>query len=655
MMKKIFSVLFLAVLLLTSCSAPETKREPPQPVNEQMRREYAEAVREARIKKPNSMRRLQIFIQRYPKSELTDDALYLLGQIYYEQGDYLKAQRVWSEILQMNIQTEYEDEARVGSAQALAQLGKFDEALATLSKFKIKSTTSKRTAVQGLQLSSRLKLQKNDQLGALSDLTEALSYASPQEAAALSARASDVAATMSQAQLERIVSKPEYRSVELPARYRLANIYFGQKNWGDARIQYQLIVDKFPRTEQALRAADALSSIEAQQRVDPQTIGVILPLTGKHAMMGYKTLRGIQMAFGIYTTGGASGSPPVKLAIIDSEANPDIARRGVDRLVSEDHVVAIIGGILTKTSRAIAVRGQELGLPIFVLSQKSDITEIGPFVFRNALTAELQMRALVDMAIRERGWKRFALLYPNDAYGTEYATVFWDVVNTLGGEVVAAQTYQPEETDFRNTIRKLVSTFYPEDRIAELKLRQAELEKSRPKKSARGKNTAADLLPPIVDFDALFIADSPKAVGQIAPMLAYNDVEHLPLLGTNIWNTPQLVERGAKYVEGALFVDSYFTDEPRPSLKKFIENFQNIYGYTPDVFEAQGYDTATIVQQALKRGNYNSSRQSFQHELEAISNVDGSTGPLSVSPHREVEKSLMTLTVHNGKIVKWTK
>ncbi|MGK4455544.1 hypothetical protein, partial [Klebsiella pneumoniae] len=89
------------------------------------------------------------------------------------------------------------------------------------------------------------------------------------------------------------------------------------------------------------------------------------------------------------------------------------------------------------------------------------------------------------------------------------------------------------------------------------------------------KSPPDDLLPAIVDFDAIFVPDGPKAMGQIAPMLAYVGVMQMKYLGTNLWNTPEFVRRGERRVESALFVDSQITNDPRFSASRFFVEFRN--------------------------------------------------------------------------------
>ena len=230
---------------------------------------------------------------------------------------------------------------------------------------------------------------------------------------------------------------------------------------------------------------------------------------------------------------GAAGATPLKLAIIDSEGNPDVARRGVERLVSEDHAIAIIGDLISKTAQAVATKSQELGVPCLTLSQKQGLTEIGDFVFRNNSTPDAQMRSLVDIAMGSLGYKRFAIIYPNEGYGTTYANLFWDHVLLRGGQITAAQTYEPGETDFRDVVQRLAGTYYSEeDRGKELALRLVEWNKLQAERAKGGldengkklpppeKTPPKDLLPPVADFDAIFIPlMTPRPSGKSPPCL----------------------------------------------------------------------------------------------------------------------------------------
>ena len=86
----------------------------------------------------------------------------------------------------------------------------------------------------------------------------------------------------------------------------------------------------------------------------------------------------------------------------------------------------------------------------------------------------------------------------------------------------------------------MVGTFYLEDRQEEYSRLLREWKKKNPNSR---KGPPETLLPPIIGFDAIFIPDDLKALGQIAPMLAFNDVNTVTLLGTNLWNSPEFGKR----------------------------------------------------------------------------------------------------------------
>lgn len=642
-------LLLLLCLYFISCSTEQKAPSAKAPkATEKMAREFRDAMTLYKNKKTQeAFKKLINYTQKHPANDLTDDAYYFIGQIYYEQNDFFKASRYWTAITDGTTYSEYYDRALVGAALCQNQLGHPDEALAIISRFEIKPDTKEvNLTAQALELSSKLKVIKGQGYGALEDILRARDFRkTPQEKSALVYRAEEIVNNhLNKSDLERVVAQEQFAIVEAAARYKLGTMFYDEKSWPAAKMQFEAIIQKFPGSSYANKAQQYSSFVDSQEKVDSRTIGVVLPLSGKYSTQGYKVLRGIQMATHIFDRGS------YRLAIVDSEGSAEVAKKAVDRLVGEDHVVAILGDVAGKTAQAVAQRAQELGVPCMTLSQKQGLTEIGEFIFRNNLTPDMQMRSLVTAAMKNRGYKKFAILYPNDPYGTEYATAFWDYVLLNGGQITAAQTYAPEETDFRQPIQRMVGTFYvEEDRGKELALRFAEWKKTRNPKTARDK--PKDLMPPVIDFDAIFIPDSPKALGQISSMLAFNDVDKIPLLGTNLWNTPQAVERAGKYLNNALFVDEASNEDLSPAAKRFANEFQTKFGYKPDVFEMQGYDSTMLVLSALQSTS-TVNRKSVRDTLSTTAKVAGSTGLLSVSPTRDVEKTLIPLTVLKGQIVK---
>jgi ABC-type branched-subunit amino acid transport system substrate-binding protein len=285
-----------------------------------------------------------------------------------------------------------------------------------------------------------------------------------------------------------------------------------------------------------------------------------------------------------------------------------------------------------------------------MLSAKAGITQAGESIFRNALTSEMQVENLVDVAMNKLGMRNFAIMYPNDAYGVEFANLFWAEVASRGGSVTAAQTYDSKETDFRGPVQRLGGLFYLEDRAEEYRARLRVINEKNPSRSARhSAPTVEDVLPPYLDFDAIFIPDSGRAVGLIAPMLAFHNISRVRLLGTNIWNSQSLVTRGQKFVENSVFPDAVLTSDPSFQNSSFVNDFKNLFGEEPGVLELQAYDSAMIFRQLIASGE--STRIGLQGKLAGLQNFPGALGPLSVNAQRDIRRPLTSLTIKDGKII----
>ena len=72
-------------------------------------------------------------------------------------------------------------------------------------------------------------------------------------------------------------------------------------------------------------------------------VGVVLPLTGEHAVYGEASRRGIEMARDELLA--ADGGGEIVLHFADSGSDPAAARQRLDELYDRDDAVAAIGGL----------------------------------------------------------------------------------------------------------------------------------------------------------------------------------------------------------------------------------------------------------------------------------------------------------------------
>lgn len=649
-MNTILRILISTILLaVISCKTAPPKKKPQTPAPMNAKKELSQVqIDIAAGADKKAIQRLKNIILKYPNSDVADDASIHLARIYTKQNQNELAYKTYMGLVESDIFSQNEGEALLGASKSLHKLGRLDESSAL---------SARGLKIPGLSEGLKLEFYKHrySVLTAIGDRFEALRALAyihakepkPEIRGNAQARANEIINNyLVEKDLERVVGDPEFGFVRAQAAFRLGLLKLRNKDFDTARSLFAKAAEWGQGQPVQTQAENYLAQVDARRRVDAYTIGAVLPLTGRHAPIAQKTLRGLQLGLGIY---GPDRST-FKLAIVDSEGNPEGARRAVERLVTEDSVIAVVGSLLSREANAVAAKTEELGVPSIALSQKSGLTESGTYIFRNAVTSAMQMRELVRLAIDQLGLKRFAILYPNDSYGVEYANLFWDEVLARGGTITGAQIYNPSETDFRGPIKRLVGTYYVEDRKTEYQNRLRDWFKKQKKLTTR-QSPPDDLLPPVQDFDALFIPDTPKAIGQIAPMLVYQGVSNVRLLGTNIWNSGELVQRGQKNVENAVFVDTNMVSDPNFKTSHFFKNFVKTFGEEPGLFEAQGYEVGVMLRQVISGGE--KSRVGLAEAMNGIKQFQGVTGPMAMNEQRELMRPLTPFVVKQAEIVTW--
>lgn len=447
--------------------------------------------------------------------------------------------------------------------------------------------------------------------------------------------------------LHQVSRSSDYGYLRGYSLFRLGNIEV-QTRPDESKKFFNSVIELLPESDIAERSKAIIYDMEAAKRVSPQTIGVVLPLTGKNSAVGQRVLRGIQLGLGTNQS-----FSKFKIAVIDSEGRADTARKGVERLIKEDNVIAIIGGVLSKTVQSELIVASDYNVPFIYLSQKQGVNVIHPFSVRNALTAEMQVRQLVRTAMVDMDMKDFAILYPNDAYGIEYANAFWDEVLAQGGKIVSAQTYDSKETDFRPMVQRLVGTYYIEARKDEYTQKMKLFKQNLKNKNSRENVNVDDLLPPIQDFDALFIPDQARVIAQVGAFLNYSGVKETTIFSTNLLNTPGSNKKISNFNYPVLFVDSFISDGPNQINSDFARDYLSFFNEKPSQIEISAYDSGLILRQLLLKGA--ETREELGSALVQLKSFPGSYGALNVTSAKEILRPLVTLTFNKGEISSFKK
>lgn len=576
---------------------------------------------QARRSFSTALRYYQVLIERIPANSSLDHVRYLMGECHYELGQYTEAEGFFRKVAgtHPDIKLRW---------KALFHLGKLDE-----KRFDYTNALEKFVRVYDQNENPVIKNFALDSVRKIID------------------------EKLSEDTLLSLIRKYQSRFPADLFLLRLISIYRNQKDIANFQALAADFISRFPDHPERPKIAKQIQAIEKNTKGKVQ-VGVVLPLTGKRAVIGQQVLQGIQLALNQL---GYLAKEKVELVVRDSAAGSPLTDI-IEDLAGDPNMAGIIGPVLSGEIKEIVPIIDRFQMPVFTPTASSEgLPELSPYIFRNALTRKIQARFLAQYSVNKLNLHRFAILYPVENYGIEFRKLFKSEVESLGGEVVTIVAYDRKQTDFRAQILELGGI--PDN----------ELEKRARENLLNGgdyggtEGGEGKLSRPVVDmghwnnddienfktslelsYDAIFIPGFFDKVGLIVPQLVFYNIDDVILLGANGWNSPKLVKNAGKYIKEGFFVDGFYADSSRLGVQKFVEAFKTTFGKEATLHSAQAYDSANILIQGILEGANN--RIKVKERLNGVKDYPGISGTTTLLPTGDSEKKLFTLRIKNRKV-----
>ena len=349
---------------------------------------------------------------------------------------------------------------------------------------------------------------------------------------------------------------------------------------------------------------------EAQTASSPNDIPVGLygAMTGGEASFGQATLQGARLAVEeINASGGVLGKP-LRLIVQDDQGKAEEAASVVTKLITGDDVLAVIGENSSNQSLAAAPICQASKVPMISPSSTNpNVTKKGDYIFRVCFTDPYQGKALATFVRKNLNLTRAAILRDNkNDYSVGLAEVIRHDFMALGGSIVAEQSYQGGDSDFRPQLTGI-----------------------------RAANP-----------QVLFIPGFYTDVGQIATQARDLGIT-APMVGGDGWDSPKVIEIGRAAVNGCYFSDHYFVGEPRPAVQRFVAEIRKRSGSNPDANSALGYDSVYILAKAIKKAG-SLDRKAIRDAIAQTRDYQGVSGVITMGPERDPIKPVAMIKIDNG-------
>jgi branched-chain amino acid transport system substrate-binding protein len=352
------------------------------------------------------------------------------------------------------------------------------------------------------------------------------------------------------------------------------------------------------------------TSLGSMARAEELRIGFLAPTTGIFAEVGKDMVNGFQLYLDEVKSDFAGAN--VKFIVEDEQAKPQTAVLKAEKLIREDKVQLLVGGLLASTGYALAPVGtREKVLYISSIPAADDLTQRMlkdfPYFIRTSYTSSQPTQPLGQWAC-EQGYKKIVAVAADYAFGYEQVGGFQKVFEDCGGKIVQ-KIWPPLTTkDFGPYIPTM-------------------------------KQDADAVFSLMVGPMALQFPKQLRASGYKKPILGGGtsyDESPLPYMGDE--------------VIGDVSALQYSAALETPKNEAFVKAYRAKYGKVPGYYSESNYTTAQLIHEVMKKtgGKWPGSEQ-FIKILEGLK-IDAVRGPVSFDDMRnpvqniyikKVEKKIM--------------
>ena len=187
-------------------------------------------------------------------------------------------------------------------------------------------------------------------------------------------------------------------------------------------------------------------------------VGVIAEQTGALSFAGIANANVARMiADDINANGGLLGRR-VELYLEDGATTDSVAAAKATKLVQQDHVDVIFGGIYSSTRQAIKGPAVAQGKTLYIYPEQYEGQECDPLIFCTGPVPAQQVEPLIPWLMRKTGAKKFYLPSADYIWPHTMNKKVRELVTANGGTIVGEEYFPLDHADYRATVDKIMST-----------------------------------------------------------------------------------------------------------------------------------------------------------------------------------------------------
>jgi ABC-type branched-subunit amino acid transport system substrate-binding protein len=197
---------------------------------------------------------------------------------------------------------------------------------------------------------------------------------------------------------------------------------------------------------------------QATSSAGPIKVGVITDQTGPLSFMGIANANVARMVIDDINARGGLLGRQVDLYLEDSATTDSAAEAAATKLIRDDHVDVILGGIYSSTRQAIKGPAVVEGRTLYIYPEQYEGQECDPLIFCTGPVPAQQVEPLIPWLMEQTGAKKFYLPSADYIWPHVLNEKVRQAVTANGGAIVGEEYYALDHTDYRETVERIMSS-----------------------------------------------------------------------------------------------------------------------------------------------------------------------------------------------------
>jgi ABC-type branched-subunit amino acid transport system substrate-binding protein len=187
-------------------------------------------------------------------------------------------------------------------------------------------------------------------------------------------------------------------------------------------------------------------------------LGVITDQTGALSSLGIANANVAKMVINEINAKGGLLGRRIDLHLEDSATTDSVAEAKATKLVQQDQVDVIFGGIYSSTRQAIKGPAVVNGKKLYIYPEQYEGQECDPLIFCTGPVPAQQVEPLIPWLMQQTGAKKFYLPSADYIWPHTMNKKVRQVVTANGGAIVGEDYFPLDHTDYRTTIDEITSS-----------------------------------------------------------------------------------------------------------------------------------------------------------------------------------------------------